>query len=66
MVSKDLRKEIKDLEDQGFRVVVSSRNRYKVWLGEELVTVISANPSDHRAQENARSALKRRGYRPRS
>ncbi|MFE3202207.1 type II toxin-antitoxin system HicA family toxin [Embleya sp. NPDC059237] len=62
MSAKDIKKLIKALEAQGFTVVRTKGNHYKVYKGGRLITTLPFTPSDHRSILNCIAVLRRAGF----
>lgn len=63
-MNKDMRKLVKELDAQGFAVVISASNRIVVSTHDgRFVVVISGNAGDWRAIRNGLAALRRAGFR---
>lgn len=65
MATKEIRKLIRALEAQGWRVEETGSGHYQAYSpnGEDIVT-IPGTPSDHRSMRNTMSRLKRAGFKP--
>lgn len=62
-MNKELRPVVKALEDQGFTVVQSTRNHYKVYNAKgRLVGTLASTPSDVRSMRNAIAYLRKAGF----
>jgi predicted RNA binding protein YcfA (HicA-like mRNA interferase family) len=64
MPSKEIKALIKDLEAQGWRVVLARSGHYKAYppdKGQDMVTMPST-PSDHRSMRNTMRDLRHSGY----
>ncbi|OPC84199.1 hypothetical protein B4N89_27645 [Embleya scabrispora] len=62
MGNKEIKNLIKALEAQGFTVVQSKSNHYKVYKGGRLIATLPATPSDRRSLLNCIAVLRRAGY----
>ncbi|MFD6356746.1 hypothetical protein [Nocardia tengchongensis] len=65
MGQKDLRKLLKDLEDQGFEWRETTKGHIRVGKNGRAIATFSGTPSDVRSMKNAIAPLKRAGYIPR-
>lgn len=63
MASKEIKRLVRDLELQGWRVELRKSGHYVAYApdGEHMVTFAST-PSDHRALRNILALLRRYGY----
>ncbi|MEJ5869340.1 hypothetical protein WDV85_16540 [Pseudokineococcus sp. 5B2Z-1] len=64
MPSKEMRALIKELEDQGWRVVLARSGHYKAFPPDKSQSMVTmpSTPSDHRSMRNTIRDLKHSGY----
>jgi len=64
MPSKEIKTLIKDLEDQGWRVVLARSGHYKAYPPDKSQSMVTmpSTPSDHRSMRNTIRDLKHSGY----
>lgn len=64
MPSKEIKALIKDLEDQGWRVVLARSGHYKAYPPDKRqdMVVMPSTPSDHRSLKNTIRDLRHSGY----
>lgn len=57
---REIKELVRELEDKGWRVIISQNNHHKAFHpdGEHMI-VFANTPSDHRAIKNIRSMVKR-------
>lgn len=63
-VNNEIRGLLRNLEKQGFTVVHTKRNHYKVSKDGQLIATLPSTPSDRRSLRNCIAILKKAGYRP--
>ena len=62
-MDKDMRKNIRALEDQGFEVAVTTRQHIVVTRDGQMIATFSGTASDWRSIRNGLAPLKRAGFR---
>lgn len=63
-VANETRELLGKLEKQGFEVIRTKKNHYKVFKDGQLVTTLPGTPSDWRSLRNCVAVLKKAGFRP--
>lgn len=62
-MDKDLRKILKEAEQQGFEIRHTSDGHPMVYRNGQFVSKVATTPSDRRGQQNLIAALRRYGFR---
>lgn len=61
-MDKDLRRIVKELQNQGFTVTTTKKGRHSVHLDDTFVTTFAGSASDHRAIKNGLAYARRAGF----